>query len=202
MVTYLFYDTLCEEDEKDRIGGDAYLPGNINWPSHGNIPMLFLMTLSSNFLNKYANYEIPDSHCLSVFVPYAKGSIEGAIQLARTIDAATVLIHKTSSTPRQENKTPLNTCRKLRVEIHPDIEDEDEFSDEIEEKVGGVPTWLQDRIDYTDEYKFVLQYIAGEFEGYWTDHNELFLDGICYLFLREPFNLNDSQAGMFRIQYS
>ena len=111
-----------------------------------------------------------------------------------------MIIHEVSRL-RQENTKPLSPPHKLRIETHLNIEDEDEFSDEIEEKVGGIPTWLQDTIEYTN-YIFALQFIASEFNDYWPTHKELFMDGICYLFLNKILDLSETQAGMFRIQYS
>jgi hypothetical protein len=201
MIKYLFYNTICKESEKNRIGGSAFLPNEISWPNDvKSKPMLFLMTLSSDFLHKHTGCIIPNDNCVSVFVPYREGGIECAISMARSIDAAKVIVHKISQTTRQGFYKPLFPPRKIRLEIHCDIEDEDEFSEDIEEKVGGVPTWLQDRIDYKN-YQFLLQFIAGEFNEFWPNHQELFMDGVCYLFLKKGFENLKNQAGMFRIQY-
>jgi len=196
MVNYLFYENICDSSIKNRIGGDACLPNTVTWPKDkNNRNMLFLMTLSGELISMYTKILIPKNLSISVFIPYTKNSITDTIQMARSSDIAKVIIHENENFTRQENDTPLLPARKISIKSE-DIEDEDEFSDEIEEKIGGVPTWLQDKIDYED-YEFVLQILGTEFGKYFPEYKNIFLGGVGYLFFSKS-----TKQGIFQIQYT
>ena len=109
-----------------------------------------------------------------------------------------------SDSVRQECESPLVPPRALAVDCDDEAEDEDEFSDEIENKIGGSPVWLQDRMQF-DGMTFCMQLVGASISKAWSTHKGIFLGGIGYLYLNPSVpDVADAvvRCGQFRIQYS
>jgi hypothetical protein len=195
MASYIEYEKNAADHEYNKIGGNSLLPASINWPAdrHGN-KMLFLASLSSHLLKSQCNIIIPEDHVLSIFCPYKNGDIEYAIDIARGRERGYVVAHLAGA-PRQEFEYPITEAKK--VELDEDLEtDEDEFSEDLDDKIGGRPNWLQDTFDYAG-YDFVMQ-ISGMYFGKITPtHKDLLMSGMFYIFYN-PHNNN----GLVTLQYS
>lgn len=90
---------------------------------------------------------------------------------------------------------PITEAKNL--ELDEDLEtDEDEFSEDLDDKIGGVPNWLQDKFDYTG-YDFVIQISGMCFNGIIPAHQELLMSGVLYVFYN---SLNNN--GLLTLQYS
>lgn len=90
---------------------------------------------------------------------------------------------------------PIIDAKVLRLDENVET-DEDEFSEDLDDKIGGNPNWLQDRFDYTG-YDFVLQ-ISGMYLGkIIPTHKEALMSGMLYIF----YNPVDNN-GLITLQYS
>lgn len=205
MVNYLAVGNICDDGVGPQLGGGAFLPPDVPWPCDENgREMLHLLSLPGGFLTNHTNITVDNSMCVSVFIPYSKDSVEESISLARRKDAAHVLVYEPGNLVRQQHGWPLQPCRILDVDPDEEAIDDDEFSDEIENKIGGIPVWLQDRIDYAG-MEFCLQLVGGTIKQFWPSHSGIFLGGVGYLFLKPeiPSIRGGSElCGSFRIQYS
>jgi len=202
MVNFLAFDAECEQTFLPRMGGGTCLPKEVEWPrDKEGEPMLHLLTLPSNIVNIFSDCNLPTDHCISVFIPYRHDSIDYAIDLARKPGAAFVIAHKTSMEIRQECKYPLLPPHEIKIDCDKEAEDEDEFSDEIDSKIGGGPVWLQDRLEISDK-KFLLQLVGAMIGNCWPSHKGMFLGGIGYLFIDGNFDYSKSRFGEFRVQFS
>lgn len=201
-MDYLFFGEVCARDFPSRMGGDASLPAAIEWPrDKDGKPMLLLMTLASTLISTYLNNRLPENYGISVFVPFEKDSVEHVVDLARRPETARVIAHEIAPDLRQECHAPLVPPHAITIEVDADREDEDEFSDEIENKIGGKATWLQDRIELYDK-QFLLQVGAGLFDRYWPSHRGIFMGGMVYLFVNKAGVLLAPQFGQLTVQYT
>lgn len=183
------------------MGGDAALPSEIAWPEDKNgHPMLHLMALPSRWANQYAGCRLPYNYCVSIFIPFQKNSITHVIDLARNPLAAYVIAHEAASTLRQECASPLIPPHGIRIECDPDRPEEDEFGEDIEDKIGGGATWLQDRIT-AEGKQFLLQIGGMTFDTYWPTHGGMFMGGMLYLFIADAIAL-DGRCGQLTVQYT
>jgi hypothetical protein len=195
MASYIDYENEADDQAHSKIGGSALLPEAIPWPidRHGR-KMLFLASLSSQVLKTQCGIVIPENQVLSVFCPYNKEDISCAIDMARGRETGYVIAHF-AGVPRQEFEYPVSG--KKKVELNEDLEtDEDEFSEDIDDKIGGTPNWLQDRFDYTG-YDFVLQISGLYFAKMIPTHSNLFMSGVLYVFYNSSEN-----KGLVTLQYS
>lgn len=195
MASYTTYESNAGDHEHDKIGGNSLLPESINWPvdRHGN-KMLFLASLSPQLLKSQCNITIPADHVLSIFCPYKKGDIEYVIDMARGRERGYIIAHLAGA-PRQEFEYPITGAKRL--ELDTDLEtDEDEFSEDLDDKVGGRPNWLQDTFDYAG-YDFVMQ-MSGMYLGKMIQtHKDLLMSGMLYIFYNSANN-----EGLVTLQYS
>ena len=195
MVKYLDFEAECGPSSLPRIGGGACLPVTCEWPKDGNgKPMMHLLALPANMVNDSSGCRLPENYCVSVFIPYRKNSIEHVIELARKPDAACIIAHEVSTKIRQECESPLLPPHEIKIDSDEEADEEDEFSDEIESKIGGGPVWLQDRID-APGCQFLLQLVGSAFNQYWPSHKGIFMGGICYFFIRDDCDYSQSSFG-------
>lgn len=195
MASYTIYDEHATDPEHDKIGGNSLLPVSIAWPRdrHGR-KMLFLASISADLLQSQCNIAIPEGSILSIFCPYKKDEIEYAIDMARGREPGYLIAHLPDA-PRQEFDYPILQGKKLRLNENVET-DEDEFSEDVEDKIGGIPNWLQDRFDYTG-YDFVLQ-ISGMYLGkVIPTHKDVLMNGMLYVFYNAANN-----SGIVTLQYS
>lgn len=195
MASYTTYEKSTDDRDQDRIGGSSLLPPAINWPTdrHGR-KMLFLASLSSDLLKSQCNIIIPEGQILSIFCPYKEDDIECAIDMARGRENGYVVAHFPTE-PRQEFESPISSIKKLELNLNVET-DEDEFSEDIDDKIGGRPNWLQDRFNYTG-YEFVLQISGLYFGKVIPHHKNIFMGGVLYVFYN-PLN----NTGLLTLQYS
>jgi len=163
--------------------------------------MLHLMTLSSHLVNTYSACRIPENYCVSVFIPYGKESNGHVVDLARHPDTARIIAHEIGAEVRQECSDPLSPPYSMLIDSDPGREDEDEFSDEIEPKIGGRPTWLQDVIESPGK-QFFLQLLASQFNKLWVSHRGMFMGGVVYLFIDQDYDATAEQFGQLTVQYT
>lgn len=202
MVSYLSFESICDELVVPHMGGGALLPPDIPWPKDDSgCPMLHFIVLPPETVASACGVLIPHDHVVSLFVPYSKDSVQYAIDLARKSQVARAVVHRRAGSARQECACALLPAHALQVKVVDDIDDEDEYSDEIDSKLGGTPVWLQDRIDVPD-YRFVLQLVGTLIGRFWPSHNGIFLGGICYFFVRADGDVSRQDFGKLRIQYS
>ena len=201
-MNYLDFRDECEESTIPRMGGGASLPLRVVWPEDKDgEPMLHLMTLSPELINTYSNCKIAETHCVSVFIPFKKNSVEHVIDLARRPESARVIAHEIATEIRQECREPLDPPHAITVECDPGRDDEDEFSDEIEPKIGGGPTWLQDVIEAPGK-QFLLQLLSSQFNDSWPSHRGMFMGGVVYLFISDHCDVTEERFGQLTIQYT
>lgn len=195
MASYIVYEKRADDREHSKIGGSSLLPKDMIWPKdRSGRNMLFLASISSELLMSECNISIPKDHVLSVFCPYKKGDIEHAIDMARGREPGFVISHLAEA-PRQEFDDPILEAKKL--ELNKDFEtDEDEFSEDVEDKIGGNPNWLQDKFDYSGA-DFVMQLSGMYFDEVIPTHKGIFLSGVLYVFY-DP----SSNHGTVALQYS
>ena len=205
MINYLDFIGACAPDFLPRLGGGASLHITANWPKDASgQPMLHLISLPGELVSKLTGIQVHHAACISVFIPYQQDSIEESISLARQAGTAQVLLYQPGTVARQEFNLPMEPARALTIDSDEDVEEEDEFSDEIENKIGGTPTWLQDRIDSGDMV-FCLQLVGPTLVARWPAHRGLFLGGVGYLFLNKTMpeaSFEPIVCGDFRVQYS
>lgn len=195
MASYIGYEGNADDQELSKIGGSALLPEAIKWPidRHGR-KMLFVASLSSQLLKAQCDIVIPEDQVLSIFCPYTKDDVECAIDMARGRERGAVIAHFAAA-PRQEFEYPIHDIKKLVLDE--DMEtDEDEFSEELDDKIGGGPNWLQDRFDYSG-YDFVLQISGLLFGKIIPSHKHIFMGGMLYVFYSPSDN-----KGLVTLQYS
>jgi uncharacterized protein YwqG len=195
MASYTTYEKNADGHEHNKIGGDPLLPASIEWPvdRHGN-KMLFLASLSPQLLKSQCNITIPDDHVLSIFCPYKSDDIEYAIDMARGRERGRIMAHLAGS-PRQEFESSITEAKKLELDENLET-DEDEFAEDLDDKIGGQPNWLQDRFDYTG-YDFVMQ-LSGMYLGkIIPTHKGLLMSGMLYIFYNSSNN-----NGLVALQYS
>ncbi|QNP47539.1 DUF1963 domain-containing protein [Diaphorobacter aerolatus] len=195
MPVYFKYETPANALALNRICGDPLLPALVQWPlDEGGRKMIFIGSISSELLNSETSVKIPEGHLLSVFCPFEKNSVDIPIGLARH-GAAGCVIHHPVGTPRSCEELP-KISAKL-IEKIPSIEtDEDEFSEDLEDKMGGSPNWLQDRIDFSRS-EFVAQFSGMYFEKIFPELKGIFMGGMLYVFFDSKLN-----QGFIRLQYS
>lgn len=195
MARYTVYEKDTNDQEYNKIGGSSFLPESINWPTdrHGK-KMLFLASLSSELLKSQCNIIIPEGQVLSIFCPYKKDDIEYAIDMARARETGYLIAHFPVK-PRQEFEYPISEIKKLELNLSFET-DEDEFSEDVEDKIGGRPNWLQDSYNYAG-YDFVLQISGLYFGKIIPSHKNIFMGGVLYIFYN-PSNNN----GLLTLQYS
>lgn len=204
MINYLDFVDACADDVQPRLGGGALLPAGVDWPrGMDGQPMLHLISLPGALVGKLVGIQVHPAACISVFIPYSQDSIEASFSLARRPGTAQVLLYQPAETVRQECNFPMEPAHAITIDSVEGAE-EDEFSDEIENKIGGGPTWLQDRIDMGG-MAFCLQLVGPTLATRWPGHRGLFLGGVGYLFLERVMlapGLEVVNCGDFRIQYS
>jgi hypothetical protein len=195
MPSYFTYEKSSGDKEFNRIGGNSLLPKFINWPiDKSGRKMLFLASLSPEIIQSECGIYIPEGNIISIFLPYKKGSIEHAIDIARQRDRGYIISHPPGEL-RQECEYPIIEGRQIN--LNKDFEtDEDEFSEDIEDKIGGDPNWLQDRFDYSG-HEFLMQISGLYFGTVFPDHKDLFMGGIFYAFYNSAKN-----DGLVLLQYS
>lgn len=202
MVSYLVVDGICNVEAYPRIGGSCALPDDISWPKDNkDRPCTFLLGAESSWISKNAGVNLPNDLILSIFVPFDPSSVDHALAMARTPMSAKALLHPKATAFRQESSFSLDPPRALIVDLEPDAEDEDEFSSEIEPKIGGMPTWLQRRIEIPQR-RFVLQLMSHQIREHWPAHGSLFMGGVGYLFLDIAWNGANPEVGELRLQYT
>lgn len=195
MASYITYNRDTKDQEYDKIGGSCLLPETVDWPidRHGN-KMLFLASLSSDMLKSQCGMMIPEGQILSIFCPYKPDDVECAIDMARGREKGYMMTHLPAQ-PRQESEYPISGIKKIELNLNFET-DEDEFSEELDDKIGGQPNWLQDRFNYTG-YDFVLQLSGLSFGKNFADHKNLLMGGMLYIFYN-PLN----NSGLLTLQYS
>ncbi|WP_081687019.1 DUF1963 domain-containing protein [Chitinilyticum litopenaei] len=202
MINYLDFKIECPPEFLPRIGGQSCIPQEIDWPkSKDGNPMLHFMAIPTEIVNEHLGFELPEKHCISLFIPYQPDSIQHVIDLARNNNVASIFMHPISKELRQECSFPLNPAHAIRIDCDHDAEEEDEFSDEIDSKIGGTPVWLQDRISI-DHHHFLLQFVGSVFDKYWPSHKGLFMGGIGYVFINTEHLSPGKNLGQLKIQFT
>jgi len=167
------------------IGGKSLLPSDIMWPKNPKGENLVLiMTIPTNFLNKYLNNQFTRDKIISVFTTYDKknyfldtivyhGDDEGLNNIKEGFTR--VIFHDIDDTARNECECEIPK-RLFELEM---IEDEGECGGS---KLGGRPCLLQNKTLKLDDYEFVLQIYGGDFPGNYDDIFYL-SDSMGYLYL-------------------
>lgn len=162
--------------------------------------MLHFLSLKHDQVNRFIPDNIPSNNCISIFIPYKPGDVENTIDLARKDGTAKVLRYIPEMALRQEFSMPLLPAKAIDI-FETDDEEEDEFSDEIDNKIGGHGIWLQNRIELPGK-TFLLQVLGATVNENWRSHQGIFMGGVGYLFLNDEQNSVDSVAGDFKLQYT
>jgi hypothetical protein len=193
----------CNQETDCRFGGSPHLPDDIDWPVDSeNVPLLHLFTISSVALNHYMNLAIEDGLQLSVFVPFKAGDIKRGISLARDPYRSKVLLYKPLKTHGPKNSEQTLEPRTMTfMKDRPDDEDEEEFSGEVDDKIGGGPIWLQRRIQLP-ESRFLLQINEGLLTKVWPELAGIFVGGMGFLFVKNPARPGRDSIGELRVQFT
>lgn len=201
MATFFKIVTESEENLYPKVGGGVFMPDSIAWPlDDSGHPMLHLLTMQSNDVNKFVANALPLNHFLSVFIPYKKGEIEYVIDLARKNGIAKVYAYEATTKLRQECITPLLPAKSMEI-YETDDDEEDEFSDEVDDKIGGHGIWLQNRIEIAGKF-FLLQLLGATINRNWPSHNGIFMGGVGYLFVSNTQGCPALEVGEFKLQYT
>ncbi len=202
-TSYLEIGDVCPQSFYPRIGGSCALPKNINWPrSQTGEPCLLFLSADSTWIVNNAEIELPENMVLSVFVPFDPNSIDHSSAMARVSNSAKALLHTKETFYRQECLYPIEPPRQLVIERGNSPETVfSEIASEIEPKIGGDPTWLQNKIEIPGR-SFVLQMMAHQIRKHWPSHSPLLMGGVVYLFLDTHWNQREPLIGELRLQYT
>jgi Domain of unknown function (DUF1963) len=201
MATFFKIGAECQENTAPKIGGGVFLPNSMAWPlDKSGLPLLHLLTLPSELVNQFVTLDLPSNHCISVFIPYKPGEVEHLIDLARKDGTAKVLLYESTTGLRQECKTPLLPAKVMEI-YETDDDEEDEFSDEIDNKIGGHGIWLQNRIEIPGKV-FLLQVLGATMNQNWPSHQGILMGGVGYLFVSNQFDSASTDIGEFILQYT
>jgi Domain of unknown function (DUF1963) len=203
MFSMIEIGSICDDSADCKFGGIPALPSELKWPldSEGQ-PLLHLITIPGRTLNHYANLTVDGDTCLSVFVPFKAGDIKRGIQLARESGASQVFLYKqlgeSSAPPKSLSFGPFEM---IFVEDRPDNEDEEEFSGETDDKIGGHAIWLQRRIDLPKS-KFVLQINERLLTESCPELAGIFVGGMGFLFIDVNAQPGLDSIGELRVQFT
>jgi len=168
-----------------RIGGKSLLPDSMEYPTNPNgKKMALILSLPTNFLNQFFQFEYPSDKVISVFSTYDQedyfldfisyhGHSEG---LENIKNGFTKVILHSIGAPRDESEY-LIPAREIVVGDEFDVP---EFY--CGNLLGGNPVFLQNEIMELASYQFCMQLYGGDFpEGF----EDVFLlsDAVGYLFL-------------------
>jgi hypothetical protein len=193
----------CSENDNARIGGKAFIGGISDWPeTPEGLPLTLVMSIPTNFLNRYADFHLPEDFFVSVFTYYSKDEYfldlityhgnQSELDIIRK-GYTKVLLHikgKALSGPI--------TIPAMNIEVDERNFDPPRFQ---ESKIGGDPDQLQSGKISLGEQRFALQLYGDVFPDKYTDIFFL-ADGLAYLFI-QPHQASVSQAveaGTFFVQ--
>jgi hypothetical protein len=202
MTTFFKISSECQENTGPKIGGGVYMPNSMAWPiDKSGSPLLHLLTLPSDLVNRFVSVGLPSNHCISVFIPYKPGEVEHLIDLARKDGTARIFLYESTIKLRQECKTPLLPAKVMEI-YETDDDEEGEFSDEIDNKIGGHGIWLQNRIEIPNK-TFLLQLLGATMNQNWPSHQGILMGGVGYLFVSTQFDsTTTNNIGEFKLQYT
>lgn len=193
----------CLDSKIPRIGGVALIGGLVGWPeTPEKIPLTLIMSLSTQFLNENAGFDLPVNHYVSVFTYYSKDDyfleyityhgIQNELDNIRK-GYTKVVFHAEGN----EVAGPI-TIPAMAIEIDSVDPCDAEFQ---ESKIGGQPDYLQNEFLSLGNEKFALQLYGSDFPAPYTDI--FFLpEALGYIFIDENRTLASSisDAGTFFIQ--
>jgi uncharacterized protein YwqG len=192
--------TFCNEranGEIAYIGGKSLLPEDIDWPkNHNGENLVLIITLSTDFLNKYSGKHYSPGKIVSVFTTYNKKDYfldsivyngdDGELENIKA-GFTKVILHDSAGGSRNESEFEIpERCFQLipleNNEIHNGS------------KLGGEPFLLQHKNLKLDDCEYVLQIYGNDFP---EEYNDIFClnDSMGYLYMKNG-------AGMFFTQCS
>jgi hypothetical protein len=179
-----------------RIGGNSFIPSNIEWPKNkdGN-NLTLIASIPCEFFKEYVNLDFHDGSFISVFSTYDENdyfldliTYHGDDEEMENINSGftKVLIHEKGS-PRNES----NCIIPSKI-----IMPKDDINDDIEytgSKIGGNAGILQkENLKLVDNYVFAFQLYGADFPEGFEGIFEL-SDAVGYLYL-------NSDDGKFFVQ--
>ncbi|MCX2683935.1 hypothetical protein OO306_00045 [Pseudomonas sp. DCB_AW] len=174
------------------IGGEPYIPKATPWPTDklGN-PLLHLASLPASFITKQiSGLTINSELLISIFTPYSKSDqyIEIALnEGGKVLAYPPCKIHSSTFNPALESHL-------ISIVENPEID----TSDNGIAKIGGIPSWLQDKEE--TNLKFILQINNSRLNKSAPNHKGILVGGIGYLLLKKEIIEQDQAAGSFVIQ--
>jgi uncharacterized protein YwqG len=168
------------------IGGKTFLPDNIEWPKNPKGEnLVFIISIPTNYLNKYFDKKFIENKIISVFTTYNKKdyfldliTYDGDDEELKNIrnGYTKVLIHDINNSARNESVIEIP---KKTFEL--ELFDEKEYAGS---KISGEPYFLQKETLKLENYEYILQIYGNDFP---EDYNDIFYlnDSIGYLFIKE-----------------
>lgn len=215
----VFHLKFSNSDSESYIGGEPLVSdiSQIPMVPHTNEKQVLLLTLSYDF------FKIPilkEDEVLSIFISCGNDFINITRALAvndnnqstnlKGEKYATVLIHKKSSPITDKN---LRVLPKSFISTEPftptELKEETSLPGSGSEysKLNGIPGWLQDNVFIEPKYQYWLQLNESDLVKISKEYENLFRDGIGYLFLNRNIKkmnitFEPLEAGIFFIQFT
>jgi uncharacterized protein YwqG len=168
------------------IGGQSFLPNNIDWPKNQNGENLVLIiTVSTDFLNKYFYNRFSPNKIVSVFTTYNKNdyfldsiTYNGDDSELENINNGftKVIIHDIGNFERNESEFEIP---KKYFKLIP-LENNETNNGS---KIGGKPFLLQNKNLKLDDFEYILQIYGNDFP---EEYNDIFYlnDSMGYLYIK------------------
>lgn len=178
------------------IGGGAFLPENIPWPTCVEGRALFhLMALPAHWF--YAQ-GVAEDFWFSVFIPTdtRNHSHFRRLRAVQGTSEAVVLAYRRSAASR--SRCMSDSLERGRIERVECLEPDD--NENLDSKLDGVDAWLQSTLTWNGGCRRLMLYGA-DIDGILPSHKGVLSDGMAYLFLQDhpDFSL-DGRAGAFFLQ--
>ncbi|WP_313439903.1 hypothetical protein [Stenotrophomonas sp.] len=178
------------------VGGGAFLPENIPWPTCVEGHALFhLMAIPAHW---FYRQEIAEDFWFSIFIPVdvERHTHLRQLRAVEGISAAVVLAYRRGSASR--SRCMSDSLERGRIERIECLEPDDD--ENLDSKLDGVDAWLQSTLAWNGGRRRLMLYGA-DIDGILPSHNGVLSDGMAYLFLPDQpdFSLG-GRVGAFFLQ--
>lgn len=201
MAYKISIDTPCSDVKAPHIGGKALIGGMHSWPTTPEgTPLTLIMSIPTNFLNKYLEFSLPEGKFVSVFSYYSKEEYFLDYICYHGNPKELELIKKGyTQTLLHSEGTEVSDGATIPQMLINVADDNQKFDAYQGSKIGGNAGFLQnEQISFTN-LGFALQLYGGDFPEPFRD--VFFLsDAIGYLYLPCLPGASNEVTGQFFAQ--